>query len=326
MTARAAVFLMAACLPLAAAAQPSTFTYQGYLTESGTAAEGAFDFELALYTIDSGGTAIDVNAFDDVTVTGGLFSLPADFTGAPFEAGGDYWVEARVRDGADTSAFTPLLPRQPVNASPYAIAAQAVIAPLDVAGDATVQGELNVGGDIRTVNEVRAQRVEAAEIWADGPTDLLGGAVIQRGGDNVALVVGNDGPSQPAARVVGDIEVGGEVRCSSTNGCLNADALSFPVYARSGDLEVIEDTQSVGANGIGAVTAYCRQTDHILLLGDCPSGGQSTLIAVGSRVEGFDSGGAIPSAKMGFTCRYRNTSTNLSEVGTVRAFCVAPDS
>src|SRR6056297_3396117 len=167
-------------------AQPSTFTYQGYLTESGAAADGSYDFELALFNVDSGGAAIDVNAFDDVTVTGGLFALPADFTGAPFEAGGDYWVEARVRDGADTGAFTPLLPRQPVNASPYAIAAQAVIAPLDVAGDANVQGELTVNGDITTPNELRAQRVEADEIWTDGPADFLGGAVIQRGGDNVA--------------------------------------------------------------------------------------------------------------------------------------------
>src|SRR6056297_1425882 len=186
MIARTLTLFLLVCLPLAVSAQPTTFTYQGYLTESGTAADGSYDFELALYNLATGGTAIDVNAFDDVTVTGGLFALPADFTGAPFEAGGDYWVEARVRDGADTGAFTPLLPRQPVNASPYAIAAQAVIAPLDVAGDANVQGELTVNGDITTPNELRAQRVEADEIWTDGPTDLLGGAVIQRGGDNVA--------------------------------------------------------------------------------------------------------------------------------------------
>jgi len=73
MIARVMAFLLAACLPLTGAAQTTTFTYQCYLTEAGTAADGAFDFELALYTVDSGGSAIDVNAFDDVTVTGGLF-------------------------------------------------------------------------------------------------------------------------------------------------------------------------------------------------------------------------------------------------------------
>lgn len=54
-------------------AQTTTFTYQGQLTESGVPAEGTFDFELALYTVDSGGSSIDVNAFDDVTLTGELF-------------------------------------------------------------------------------------------------------------------------------------------------------------------------------------------------------------------------------------------------------------
>ncbi|MGK7296041.1 MAG: hypothetical protein ACNS61_09495 [Candidatus Wenzhouxiangella sp. M2_3B_020] len=51
-----------------------------------------------------------------------------------------------MRDGANGGAFTALLPGQAVNASPYAIAAQAVVAPLDVAGDANVQGRLTVAG------------------------------------------------------------------------------------------------------------------------------------------------------------------------------------
>ena len=39
------VLLISAETTLATA---TTFTYQGYLTEAGTAADGAFDFELAL--------------------------------------------------------------------------------------------------------------------------------------------------------------------------------------------------------------------------------------------------------------------------------------
>jgi hypothetical protein len=49
----------------------SALTYQGYLTDAGTAADGVYDIELALFNVGSGGTAIDVNAFDDVTVTSG---------------------------------------------------------------------------------------------------------------------------------------------------------------------------------------------------------------------------------------------------------------
>lgn len=298
-------------------AQTTTFTYQGYLTESGAAADGAFDFELALYNVDTGGSAIDVNAFDDVTVTGGLFELAADFTGAPFEAGGSYWVEARVRDGASTGAYTPLLPRQAVNASPYAIAAQAVIAPLDVAGDANVQGALSVGGDVTTPGEVRAGRVEADEVFSDGPVDFTGGVAIQRFGDNVALVVGNDGPTQPAARVVGDVELDGELRC--TDGCIASPALSFPVLADRGRIVSETESRSVGAGLTSEIAASCPSAAHIPVFGDCPSGVQPDVTAAATEwVDLSDTGSAV-----GFSCVYENSSGVPSTV-SARIYCLPP--
>ena len=314
MIARTLTLFLLVCLPLAVSAQPTAFTYQGYLTESGSAADGSYDFELALYTVDTGGTAIDVNAFDDVTVTGGLFSLPADFTGAPFEAGGDYWVEARVRDGADTGAFTPLLPRQPVNASPYAIAAQAVIAPLDVAGDAAVQGELNVGGDITTTNEVRAQRVEADEIWTDGPTDLLGGAVIQRGGDNVALVVENGGPTQPAARVVGELEVG-SLKCGADDGCVSLTTLAAGLYRSKTDLYEVTETETVLGNLGRTVTARCNSPTDLPLSGYCPSQGLELRFTA---ADDWTTG----SAAAEYECNYINPVSG-NQDGTAVIICVS---
>jgi len=317
MIARVMAFLLAACLPLTGAAQTTTFTYQGYLTEAGSAAGGAFDFELALYTVDSGGSAIDVNAFDDVTVTGGLFSLAADFTGAPFETGGDYWVEARVRDGDDNGAYTALLPRQAVNVSPYAIAAQAVIAPLDVAGDADVQGELNVGGDITTGNEVRAGRVETDEIWSDGPVDLLGGTVIQRFNDSVALLVENSGPTQPAVRVVGDLELDGELRCAG--GCITPSVLAFPVLADRAQIVTVAESRSVGAGLTSEITARCPSTAHVPVFGDCPSGAQPDVTAVATEwVDLSDTGTAV-----GFSCVYENDRGIPSNV-SARIYCLPP--
>ena len=295
-------------------AQTSTFTYQGYLTESGTAAEGAFDFELALYNVDSGGTAIDVNAFDDVTVTGGLFSLPADFTGAPFEAGGDYWVEARVRDGADAGAYTPLLPRQPVNASPYAIAAQAVIAPLDVAGDANVQGELTVNGDITTPNELRAQRVEADEIASDGPVNLTGGVAIQRLSDSVALVVENSGPTQPAARVMGGLEVG-SLSCGGGPGCVSASSLVETVLFERGQVVFVEAQATVQAGQLASVSASCPDAQSVLLTGSCPSGGAFNVELVGTEIMNQ----ADSENPLGYRCRYRNDFSATASISSVAA-------
>ena len=317
MIARTLTLFLLVCLPLAVSAQPTAFTYQGYLTESGSAADGSYDFELALYTVDTGGTAIDVNAFDDVTVTGGLFSLPADFTGAPFEAGGDYWVEARVCDGADTGAFTPLLPRQPVNASPYAIAAQAVIAPLDVAGDAAVQGELNVGGDITTTNEVRAGRLEADEIWTDGPADFLGGALIQRGGDNVALLVQNDGPTQPTVRVVGKLEVG-NLSCGGGDGCVGADTLGPGVYVDRSDLVEVSNTVNVAAGQENSSDAFCPDEDHLPVFGDCPA--SLGLELLGMNYLNLSN----PALSAGIRCTARNSSAAVSRLVVARVFCVPP--
>ncbi|MBL36815.1 MAG: hypothetical protein CMP07_00225 [Xanthomonadales bacterium] len=297
-------------------AQTTTFTYQGYLTEAGTAADGTFDFELALYNVEAGGTSIDVNAFDDVTVTGGLFELAADFTGAPFEAGGGYWVEARVRDGASTGAFTPLLPRQPVNASPYAIAAQAVIAPLDVDGEANVQGALSVDGDITTAGEVRAGRVEADEVFSDGPVDLQGGVAIQRFNDSVALLVENSGPTQPAVRVVGELEVDGEFSCAAASGCVELAALQPGSY-RSRD-ELYESSSpeiSIPPGLIGAATASCTDSNDRPLNGACP---QTSSRLVGTDVLDWTDPGSVA----GYQCRWINlTSTTI--VASAKIVCIS---
>jgi len=297
-------------------AQTTTFTYQGYLTEAGAAAEGAYDFELALYNVDSGGNAIDVNSFNDVTVTGGLFELPADFTSAPFEAGGSYWVEARVRDGANTGAFTPLQPRQPINASPYAIAAQAVIAPLDVAGDANVQGALSVDGDITTAGEVRAGRVEADEVFSDGPVDLQGGVAIQRFNDSVALLVENSGPTQPAVRVVGELEVDGEFSCAAASGCVELAALQPGSYRSRDELyESASPEISIPPGLIGAATASCTDSNDRPLSGACP---QTSSRLVGTDVLDWTDPGSVA----GYQCRWINlTSTTI--VASAKIVCIS---
>ena len=295
-------------------AQTTTFTYQGYLTESGTAAEGAFDFVLALYNVDTGGSAIDVNAFDDVTVNGGLFELPADFTSAPFEAGGDYWVEARVRDGASTGAYTALLPRQAVNSSPYAIAAQAVIAPLDVAGDANVQGELTVGGDVTTPNEVRAERIEADEMASDGPVDFTGGVVIQRFGDNVALVVGNDGPTQPAARVAGDLEIG-RLGCGNGSGCVPLDSLEVGSYRSRSELYTATQSSNVSPGLNGAAVATCADANDRPLAGACPS---ASLRLIGTELIDWEESASVA----GYRCRSINPTTTTIQL-TAEIICIS---
>ena len=97
------------------------FTYQGRLVDAGVPANGAYDFELRLFTAASGGAAVGSPLVrDDVAVAGGLFVVTLDFGSAAF-TGSARWLEIAVRPGASTGAFTTLGPRQQLTPSPNAL-------------------------------------------------------------------------------------------------------------------------------------------------------------------------------------------------------------
>lgn len=100
---------------------PPTFSYQGLLQRADSPANGLFDLRACLYAEASGGTPLtcaqDYNAWP---VEQGLFTLPLDF-GAQHFAGQQRYIQISVRTAGSGSALTPLLPRQPVLAAPYAL-------------------------------------------------------------------------------------------------------------------------------------------------------------------------------------------------------------
>ncbi len=121
----AAAALVTATTSLCAAPVGSAFSYQGSLREAGAPANGTYDFEVCLFPIASGGSAIGCNPiFDDQPVVDGLFTLTLDFGTAPFR-GEARWLELRVRPGAGGS-FTPLAPRTALQPVPYALHALSV--------------------------------------------------------------------------------------------------------------------------------------------------------------------------------------------------------
>lgn len=124
--------LLLAGVPLISIAQiegqvGTEFTYQGQLSEAGSPADGLFDFEILLF--DSSGGAFQLAPpvlLDDVAVSEGIFTVQLDF-GPVFEAADEAWLEVRVREGTSGGTYTPLLPRQPVHATPYAQTATSVL-------------------------------------------------------------------------------------------------------------------------------------------------------------------------------------------------------
>jgi hypothetical protein len=97
------------------------FTYQGHLTDGGVPANSVYDFEFMLYDAEVDGTLIDIDHAYDVTVEEGVFTVLIDeFDSGVFD-GNARWLAIGVRPGDESGAYTPLVPRQPVSPSPYAL-------------------------------------------------------------------------------------------------------------------------------------------------------------------------------------------------------------
>jgi len=107
----------------------NAFSYQGYLTDGGSPANGLYDFAFSIYA-DAGGTQWVATAYsrNDVQVTDGLFTTTVDVTDAAygdvhFYLNGDArWLKIGVRPGASSGPYTYLTPLQPLTPTPYALA------------------------------------------------------------------------------------------------------------------------------------------------------------------------------------------------------------
>src|SRR5437016_7638840 len=107
-----------------ALAQTTSFTYQGRLTDGGTAANGNYDLQFTLWDALSGGTqqpqpAPVTVARSAVAVANGIFTVQLDF-GATAFPGADRFLEISARPSG-VGSFTTLAPRQPITSTPYAI-------------------------------------------------------------------------------------------------------------------------------------------------------------------------------------------------------------
>ena len=114
--------LLCASPTLAQAPVDAEFTYQGQLKEGGITADGDYDFVFRLYDADTGGAQVgDDFTVNDWPVSDGLFTVQLDFDLGAFD-GNARWLEVAVRPGANEGQpHTVLSPRQPLNATPYAL-------------------------------------------------------------------------------------------------------------------------------------------------------------------------------------------------------------
>ena len=96
---------------------PTTFTYQGKLSDGGAPASGTYDLEFKLY--DAANAQVGAVTREDVPVVNGAFTVQLDFGGV-FD-GSTRTLEIGVRPGTSVGAFTTLAPRQPISSTPESI-------------------------------------------------------------------------------------------------------------------------------------------------------------------------------------------------------------
>lgn len=97
----------------------SGFTYQGRLKDGGNPANGSYDLQFTLYDALTGGNQVGTTqTLPTVSVSEGLFTVTLDFGASAF-AGQARWLGIAVRH-AGGGSYTPLSPRQPLTAVPYA--------------------------------------------------------------------------------------------------------------------------------------------------------------------------------------------------------------
>lgn len=120
-----------------AAAQNTSFTYQGRLTANGAPPAGSSDLTFTLYDAAGGGNVIGGPLTNSAASdANGIFTVTLDFGSAPF-AGQPRWLQIGVRPSGG-GAFTPLTPRQQLTADPYAL----------YAATPTVQGQPGTPGSV----------------------------------------------------------------------------------------------------------------------------------------------------------------------------------
>ena len=116
----------------------TSWTYQGQLQRSGAAYNGTCNFQFSLWDAVSAGTQQgSTQSINSVNVVNGLFTVALDF-GDAFK-GDARWLGTSVQCSGD-GGFTPLDPRQPITAAPYA---------LSLRPGATINGGRTVGVGFR---------------------------------------------------------------------------------------------------------------------------------------------------------------------------------
>ena len=176
--------LQAALIPLAAMLMlpafcsgteiSAVFSYQGRLADSGSPADGTYDFEFSLYEDETLPTLLATVTIDDVTVDEGVFQVQLDFGISGLFNGDTRWLEIAVRPGDQcdpgipgTCDYTVLSARQRITPTPYTIYA--------VSSGQTTSGSIDGSGSTNQIAKFTdVNTIDDSEIYESGGSVGIG--------------------------------------------------------------------------------------------------------------------------------------------------------
>jgi hypothetical protein len=293
----------------------TAFTYQGQLSENGSAANGAHDFSFKLFDAAADGAQKGPMVIkDEVSIAAGLFTTQLDF--GPVFDGTTLFLEIGVRPGSSSGAYTTLTPRQALTAAPYANYAASTGAlqglPISVAAPSVGQALIWDGSQWTPQTAVGSAgpagpagpQGSQGPTGADGPQGPQGpqGAVGSTGPSGLASVAKTTVEPAGANCATGGVKVefGADVNSNGTldTGEVNASLTRYICNGAQGPQGVQGPQGPQGSSGASGV------------YGDGSAGAYS--VAVGQTVD-LSTAGGIATLPAGMNMQF----TNVTIAGTL---------